>query len=127
MKYVTFFLTLILLAGCKSVPAPEETTTVPQMRLWSATKRSDAHLVVIGEASLGGDCTIRISIDGKPAADFVGAEVAHFGLTIGSHSLLLRASAGCSKIRTQEAKISVKAGDALIMRIDKAGRIRTEL
>jgi len=127
MRYVTFFLTLALIAGCKTAPVPEEITTVPQERLFGFTKTSDTYLVILAATSLGNDCAIRISIDEKPAADFFGAEVAHFGLTFGSHTLLARTSEGCSRQWTQEIRVSVKAGDALIMRIDKAGLIRTEL
>lgn len=127
MKYVTFLLILALMVGCKTAPTPEETTTVPQERMFGFTKTSDAHLVILVATALENDCAIRISIDEKPAADFFGAEVAHFGLTFGSHTLLARTSEGCSRQWTQAIRVSVKAGDALIMCIDKASLIRTEL
>lgn len=127
MKYVTVLLTLALMAGCKMAPPPEQVTTVPLDRLFGFTKRSDVHLVILTETSLESDCAIRISIDQKPTADFFGAEIAHFGLTFGSHTLSARTKEGCSKQWTQEIRVSVKAGDVLIMRIDKASLIRTKL
>lgn len=126
MKCVIFLLTLTLMAGCQTPSDPEETTTVPQARLFGFTETADAHLVVLAETPFGRDCGIHISIDKKPAADFYGAEVAHFGLTFGLHTLLARTSQGCSKQWTYKVGLSVKSGDALIMRIDKAGVIRTE-
>jgi hypothetical protein len=127
MKYVTFLLTLSLIAGCKAPAVPDETTTVPPARLWGFTKKSDANLVVLGASSLRNGCTIHISIDEKPAAIFFAAEVAHFGLTIGSHTLTARTSEGCFKQWTQEVRVKVKSGDALIVRIDKAGLLRVAL
>lgn len=127
MRYVTFLLTLALMAGCKTASVAEETTNVPQERLFGFTKSADAHLVILAASSLGNNCAVRISIDEKPAADYFGAEVANFGLTFGSHTLSARTSQGCSRQWTQEIRVSVKAGDALIIRIDKAGLIRTEL
>ncbi|WP_443699440.1 hypothetical protein [Pseudomonas sp.] len=126
MKYVTFLVTLALMAGCKGSAVPDESTPVPPARLFGYTERSDA-LLVVGATSLGNDCTIRLSIDGKPAADFFATEMAHFGLTIGSHSLSAHTSAGCSKQWIQEVSVSVKAGDALIMYIDNAGLTPVEL
>ena len=113
--------------SCKSAATPKETTTVASSRIYGFVKKSDAHLVISGAASIGSGCRICLSIDGKPAADFFPAEVAHFGLTIGSHSPTARTSEGCSKQWTQQVRVSVKAGDALIMRIDNAGLIRVEL
>lgn len=120
MRYVTFLLALALVASCKSAAIPEETTTVAPTRIYGFAKKSDAHLVILG-TGLKNDCTIRLSIDGKPAADFLSAEVAHFGLTIGAHSISARLIEGCVRSCMREARISVKAGDALIMRIDNAG------
>lgn len=127
MKCVTFLLILALTASCTTTPAPEDITNVPQERLFGFTKTSDGHLVILAGASLGSDCTVRVSIDEKPAARFFGAEVAHFGLTFGSHTLSARTSDQCFVQWAQEISISVKAGDALIIRIDKAGLVRTEL
>lgn len=127
MKYVIFLLAFAFIAGCKSAPVPEGATTVPQHRLWGFTKKSDAHLVVLGTNSLGSDCNIRISIDKKPAADVLAAEVAHFGLTIGSHTLSASTSGRCSRRWMHKISVSVKSGDALIIRIEKAGITQAEL
>ena len=121
MRYVTFLLALALVASCKSAAIPEETTTVAPTRIYGFAKKSDAHLVILGAASLKKGCMIRLSIDGKPAGDIFPAEVAHFGLTIGAHSISARPIDGCVRNCMREARISVKAGDALIMRIDNAG------
>ncbi|MBX7274962.1 hypothetical protein K2E96_29865 [Pseudomonas sp. ERGC3:05] len=120
MKYVAFLLTLALMVGCKMPPAPGDTTSVPLVRIYGFSKKSDAQLVIVSNPALGNSCAIRISIDGKPAADFFPAELAHFGVTIGAHRLSARSSAGCEHWE-QEIKIKAKAGDAVIVRIDETG------
>lgn len=106
MKYVIFLLTVALMTSCRTAPVPEENTTVPPEWLLGFTKASDAHLIILATTSLGNDCAIRISIDEKPAADFFRAEVAHFGLTFGSHTLSARTSEGCFREWTQEIRVS---------------------
>lgn len=127
MRFVTFLLVLALVASCKSAATPEETTTVEPSRLYRFTEKSDAHLVILATPSLGNGCAIRLSIDGKPAAEFLSAEVAHFGLTIGAHRLSAQSAGTCGRHRIREARVSVKAGDALIMRVGNTGLIPVKL
>jgi hypothetical protein len=124
MKHFIFLVAFALLAGCttSALHSPEEADTVPTSRLYGFTKKSDAHLVVVRDSSLSDEsCTIRLLIDGESAADLNRGEVAHFGVTIGTHRLLTLPLEGCPSTQMQEVKITVKAGDTLIKRIDGTG------
>jgi hypothetical protein len=119
MKYIILLAVLTLMAGCKTPPDPGDTTNVPPERVYGFTRKSDAHLVVL-RTSLENRCTVRLSIDETPAADIFAGEIAHFGVTIGAHSLSARSTEGCAEHWARSIKIGVKAGDALIISIDKA-------
>ena len=123
MKSFIFLVAVAAIAGCVKLPqySPDQADLVPTPRLYGFTKRSDAHLVVVRDESDDGRCTIRLSIDGRPAADFESGEVAHFGLTMGVHWLSALPAQGCSDLLIKNVKIAVKTGDALIMRIDETG------
>ncbi|XVJ50110.1 hypothetical protein ACDZ94_26880 (plasmid) [Pseudomonas sp. UBT] len=124
MKLFIFLVAFVMLVGCASSPIDriEAADTVPSARLYGFAKKSDAHLIILHDSSIAGvSCPIRVLIDGKPAADINVGEVAHFGITIGSHSLTALPLEGCPKFPMQKINIAVKAGDALIKRIDTAG------
>lgn len=121
MKRVTFLFVLALVAGCKSSPDLTGDTTVPDDRLYGLTEKSDAQLVVAVESVSEQGCAIHLLVDGKPTADVFPAELAHFGLTRGAHTLSASSFGGCSEQWEHETKISVKGGDALIMRINASG------
>ncbi|MCL5230635.1 hypothetical protein [Pseudomonas nunensis] len=122
MKYSIFLVAFALMAACStsSKSSPDTLSRVPLERQYALTKKSDAHLVVINDPlPVEKKCTIRLWIDGRPAADFAQKEAADFGLTFGVHKLLTLPLEGCIGGRMRETKINVKAGDALIQRIDE--------
>jgi outer membrane biogenesis lipoprotein LolB len=121
MKYFIFLVAFALIAACSvsSKSSPDTLNRVPRERLYAFTKKSDAHLVVINNFQPLEKCTIRLWIDGRPAADFAQKEAADFGLTFGAHKILTLPLEGCIGGRMHETKINVKAGDALIQRIDE--------
>jgi hypothetical protein len=123
MRYFIFLVAVAAMAGCveSSKYSPNQAVLVPSSRLYGFTKKSDVHLVVVRDQSDNGRCTIRFSIDGKPAADFEAREVANFGLTMGVHWLSALPARDCSDLSIKNVRIAVKTGDGLIMRIDQAG------
>ncbi|MDR0191939.1 hypothetical protein RCO22_23620 [Pseudomonas yamanorum] len=126
MRYVIFLAALTLMAGCKTPPNPGDITNAPPERVYGFTRKSDAQLVVL-RTSLDNGCAIRLSIDGTPAADIIAGEIAHFGVTIGAHSLSARSTEGCANHWTRKVRVGVKAGDALIIYIDKADHDQVSL
>ncbi|SDO15160.1 hypothetical protein SAMN04489798_2168 [Pseudomonas arsenicoxydans] len=64
---------------------------------------------------------MRLSIDGKLAADFFNGEIAYFGLTMGTHKIVAQPLKKCAKSERSEEAINVKAGDALLRRIAGTG------
>lgn len=115
MKKLISLVVLALLTGCTSrLGAPEDINRVPESRLYDYSKRSDALLVVMLESRLETGCRIRLIIDGKPAADFFGGEIAYFGVTIGAHVLETQPNAKCTKFEASQSKVNMKAGDALL-------------
>lgn len=119
MKTFVLLMILIELLGCARVQQfPTDSGNVASAsRMYGFTKRSDAQLVVMYE-SIDVACMLRISIDGKPAADMEVGESAQFGMTIGAHRLVALPLDGCANRQIQEAKINVKAGDAILRRVD---------
>jgi hypothetical protein len=118
MKKFIFLMVIASLSACTSTPKlTENGDPVPPSRLYGYSKKSDAQLVVIHDSVLEGGCMIRLSIDGKPAADFFNGEIAYFGLTMGTHKLVARPLTKCKKSELSEEAINVKAGDALLRRI----------
>lgn len=106
------------MTGCTTLPNPGNAAYAPTERTYGFTRKSDAHLVVL-RTSLDNACAVRFSIDGTPAADLFAGEIAHFGVTIGVHSLSARPAEGCANHWTRTVKIAVKAGDALIIYVDR--------
>lgn len=130
MKLFIFLMACALLAGCtkSSTDSLKQANTAPASLMYGFAKKSDAHLVVQHDSSFAGDkCRIRVAIDKEPAADIDAGGVAQFGITIGSHSLEAIPLEGCQKVQMQRVNITVKAGDALIKRIDMAGINSIEL
>ncbi|MDR0189472.1 hypothetical protein RCO22_11035 [Pseudomonas yamanorum] len=119
MRYIILLAVLTLMVGCKTPPDPGDTTNVPPERVYGFTRKSDAHLVVLRTSSENG-CTVRLSIDETPAADIFAGEIVHFGVTIGAHTLSAQSAKGCANYWTRKVRLGVKAGDALIIYIDKA-------
>ena len=117
MKSIIFLAVCASLMGCsQAAKTPEEFDSAPPSRVYGFTKKSDAQLIVIHN-STEVNCAIRLSIDGKHAADLEAGEKAHFGVTIGTHKIAALPLNGCVNPRTQQEKIYVNAGDALLRRI----------
>jgi hypothetical protein len=123
MKNFIFLAAFISLAGCASSAAEynEGAGRVPSSRLYGFTDKSDAQLVVVHGAAVRDICTIRFFIDGKPGADLTAGEVAYLSVTVGSHRLSMRPLEGCANSRADHVNVQLKAGDALISRIDETG------
>lgn len=118
MKKIIFLMVLSSFTACTLVPkSAEDADLVPASRMYGYSKKSDAQLVVMLDYARDGGCIIRLSIDGKPAADFSNGEIAYFGVTIGTHKLVAQPLAKCSKSQVTDETINVKAGDALLRRI----------
>lgn len=118
MKKLIFLVLPAVLTGCTSMlSAPEDANRVPASRLYDYSKKSDALLVVMLESKFETGCRIRLVIDGKPAADFFGGEIAYFGVTIGAHVLEAQPNAKCTKFEASQTKVNMKAGDVLLKAI----------
>lgn len=120
MRYLIFLFFAALVGGCanSTVPLGNDADWVPPSRIFGFTERSDAHLVVVLDDVGDGACRMRLSIDGKPAAEMSDGEAVRFRLTMGLHQLLARPSESCTQDRSRSALVTVKSGDELVVKVD---------
>lgn len=120
MRYLIFLFVAALIGGCSDSPRylRDEYDWVPSSRIFGFVGRSDAHLIIVREDVGNGACQIRISIDGKPAAEMGAGEAARFKLTMGVHRLSAQPGGDCTEDSSQSVMITVKSGDELVMKID---------
>lgn len=120
MRYLIFLFFAALVGGCANptVPLGNDADWVPPSRIFGFTERSDAHLVVVLDDVGDGACRMRLSIDGKPAAEMSDGEAARFRLTMGVHRLLARPSESCRQDWSRSALVTVKNGDELVVKVD---------
>lgn len=120
MRYLIFLFVAALIGGCADTPRylPNGYAWVPPSRIFGFTGRSDAHLIIVRDDMGNGTCQIRLSIDGKPAAEMRYGEGARFRLTMGMHRLLARPSQSCTKDWSRSALVTVKSGDELVVKVD---------
>ena len=120
MRHLIFLFIAALVGGCANSTDhhANDADWVPSSRIFGFTERSDAHLVVVFDDVGDVECRIRLSIDGKPAAEMGYGEAARFEVTMGVHRLLARPSESCTQGWSRSALVTVKSGDELVVKVD---------